>query len=191
VSDAEKPRIREQLLARRRGLSTDERERFSAAIQRNLCEELDRHGIRHVLIYRGMNDEVDTGMVLEADAGKNIYAPHTPHAEHMEWRRITPDSTWARGPFGVMEPQSGEPWTPSERPAALICPMAGFDRKGNRLGLGLGCFDRWLGAHRADIDLLVGLAFSCQEWPALPTEAHDIPLQLILTEREVIVCPTN
>ena len=68
--------------------------------------------------------------------------------------------------------------------------MPCLDRQGNRLGIGLACFDRWLGAHRGHIDLLVGLAYACQEWPTLPVENHDIPLQLILTEREVIACPT-
>jgi 5-formyltetrahydrofolate cyclo-ligase len=37
---------------------------------------------------------------------------------------------------------------------------------------------------------IIGLAFSCQEWPALPVEGHDIPMQLILTEKEAIACPT-
>lgn len=191
MSDTEKPDIREQLLARRRSLSSDDRQRFSVTIQRTLGDQLDRHGIRHVLIYRAMNDEVDTALMFEPDSSRAVYAPHTPHADHMEWLRITPDSTWKRGRFGVMEPEAGEPWTPDGRPVALVCPMTGFDRKGNRLGMGLGCFDRWLGAHRADVDLLVGLAFASQEWPALPVEGHDIPLQLILTEREVIACPTN
>ena len=191
MSDIDKPKIREQLLARRRSLSSEDRQRFSATIQRSLCDQLDRYGIRHALIYRAMNDEVDTGMVFDGDPALAIYAPHTPHAEHMEWLRIGPQSTWARGRFGVMEPQAGEPWMPDARPMALICPMTGFDRRGNRLGMGQGCFDRWLGVHRHHVDLLVGLAYACQEWPALPVEDHDIPLQLILTEREVIACPTS
>jgi 5-formyltetrahydrofolate cyclo-ligase len=191
VSDTEKSRIREQLLARRRSLSTVERERFSSTIQHTLCDQLDRSGIRHALIYRAMGDEVDTGMVLDSDGARAVYAPHTPHADHMAWLRIGPDTTWGRGSFGVMEPQAGETWTPDARPVALICPMTGFDRQGNRLGMGLGCFDRWLGEHRDGVDLLVGLAYACQEWPALPVEKHDMPLQLILTEREVIACPTN
>ena len=190
MSDIEKPRIREQLLTRRRRLSAEQRRRFSATIQLALCAHLESHGIRHALIYRAMNDEVDTRMLFDADAAWTAYAPHTPHADHMEWLRIDADSRWARGRFGVMEPQAGAAWTPDARPAALICPMTGFDRQGNRLGMGLGCFDRWLAANRDHIDLLVGLAYACQEWPELPVENHDMPLQLILTEREAIVCPT-
>jgi 5-formyltetrahydrofolate cyclo-ligase len=190
VSDIEKSEIRESLLARRRALTDEDRRTYSDTIQRTLVDQLNRHGIRHALVYRAMGDEVSTGRVLNECETRGIYAPRTPHAELMEWLRVGSGSSWRRGRFGVMEPQQGEPWSPDKRPAALICPMTGFDRRGNRLGMGLGCFDRWLARHRSDIDLLIGLAFACQEWPQLPVEDHDIPLQLILTEREAIACPT-
>jgi 5-formyltetrahydrofolate cyclo-ligase len=190
VSDADKPKLRELLLARRRALSAAQRRTFSESIQNTLLTLLAEHGIRHVLAYRAMGDEVATDMIMADDARWHRYAPHTPHADHMEWLRIGPDSTWRRGRFGVMEPQHGEAWDAGMGPAALICPMTGFDRRGHRLGMGLGCFDRWLGEHHAGLAHIIGLAFSCQEWPALPVEGHDIPMQLILTEKEAIACPT-
>jgi 5-formyltetrahydrofolate cyclo-ligase len=189
VSNANKPELRELLLARRRALSIDQRRTFSEAIQNNLHELLHERGIRHVLVYRAMGDEVATDKILASGAAWELYAPRTLHADHMEWLSIGPDSTWQRGRFGVMEPQQGEPWHAGMRPAALICPMTGFDRRGHRLGMGLGCFDRWLGEHRDSLDLMIGLAYACQEWPSLPVEAHDIPMHLILTEREAIPCP--
>ncbi|HXH65516.1 MAG TPA: 5-formyltetrahydrofolate cyclo-ligase [Mariprofundaceae bacterium] len=190
MSDADKPELRELLLARRRALSAAERRSFSESIQSTLLDLLQERGIRHVLVYRAMGDEVATDMILASGAAWQLYAPHTPHADHMEWLRIGPETGWQRGRFGVMEPQQGELWDAGMRPAALICPMTGFDRRGHRLGMGLGCFDRWLGEHHAALECIIGLAYACQEWPALPEEAHDIPMHMILTEREAITCPT-
>ncbi|PJC70988.1 MAG: 5-formyltetrahydrofolate cyclo-ligase, partial [Zetaproteobacteria bacterium CG_4_8_14_3_um_filter_59_5] len=70
----------------------------------------------------------------------------------------------------------------------LLCPLVGFDRCGNRLGMGKGCFDRWLDGMKNHILLGVGLAFACQECPRIPAEAHDMPLDIIITEGETIAC---
>jgi len=106
----------------------------------------------------------------------------------MQWREVGPDSLWHKGKFGIEEPVGGRPWAPSVGKAVLVCPLAGFDRRGNRLGLGLGCFDRWLARYGADLAVTFGLGFSCQELPAIPAESHDVPLDFIITEREVIEC---
>ena len=34
--------------------------------------------------------------------------------------------------------------------------------------------------------LLIGVAFACQEVDAVPMDAHDVPLDLIATEAEII-----
>jgi len=71
----------------------------------------------------------------------------------------------------------------------LLCPLTAFDRQGNRLGMGKGCFDYWLSKHRHGLDQVIGLAFSGQEVAHIPAEAHDAPLDYIITEKEVIECP--
>ena len=63
-----------------------------------------------------------------------------------------------------------------------------FDRRGNRLGYGGGFYDRFL-ANRAPRALRVGLAFACQISDApLPAEAHDMPLDLLVTEGGILRC---
>jgi len=63
-------------------------------------------------------------------------------------------------------------------------PLAGFDKRGHRLGYGAGHYDRALARFRAQglEPLLVGMAFDCQEVPYVPNEPHDIALHHILTE---------
>jgi 5,10-methenyltetrahydrofolate synthetase len=68
-------------------------------------------------------------------------------------------------------------------PDVVLVPCVGFTRTGFRLGYGGGYFDRWLAAHPGVT--AIGLAWSGAE-ADFAVEAHDCPLTLILTERELI-----
>ncbi len=183
-----KERLRAAALHRRRAMSDEERARASARIQDALLDWLATRDMAcaPLLIYRAMNSEVDTSRVL-ARPHPAMYAPAV--REHViTWRRVTAQTRWIEGGMGALEPASGEPWTPDSTAAVLVCPLAGFDRTGNRLGLGKGCFDRWLAGHRRHVDAVIGLAFACQELACIPAEPHDEPLDWVLTERELIEC---
>ena len=76
-----------------------------------------------------------------------------------------------------------------ETPDALLVPLLAFDRTGGRLGWGGGYYDRTLSALRAaGRPIAIGVAWSEQEAPATPREAHDERLDAIATERGAIHC---
>ena len=67
-------------------------------------------------------------------------------------------------------------------------PLAGFDRAGNRLGYGGGFYDRTLAQLRASgPTLAIGFAYGVQEIRTIPVEVTDAPLDLIVTDRDVIL----
>lgn len=67
-------------------------------------------------------------------------------------------------------------------PDVVLVPCLGVSREGYRLGYGGGYFDRWLAANPGV--MAVGLAWSVSECQWVP-EAHDMPLGVVVTEREV------
>jgi len=184
--------LRQQALGKRRGLSKEQRKIASTTIQQRLIKHLAKIPPEHpLLIYRSLNDEVDTTLLLESCpelTGREIFAPVTHHAGHMHWQRIDSETRWQLGSFGILEPIGGLPWSPAGTSAVLACPLVGFDRNGNRLGFGKGCFDRWLAEAKSHILLRIGLAFACQECSTIPAEDHDIPLDIVFTEGEIITC---
>lgn len=69
-------------------------------------------------------------------------------------------------------------------PDIFIIPMLSYDRCGNRLGYGKGYYDKILASYSNVYK--IGVAYSAQESKLIPAEEHDIKLDLIVTEREVI-----
>lgn len=95
---------------------------------------------------------------------------------------------WAMGDaltpnaYGIAEP----PATAEKVvPAAVLVPLLAFDASGHRLGYGGGYYDRTFEA-LARV-LIIGVAYSGQEMPALPREPHDHRLDKIVTELGVRV----
>lgn len=103
------------------------------------------------------------------------------------WLTSLAEKDLEAGEFGVMQPRVLSPAEVGEC-AMLIVPLLAFDRAGHRLGYGRGFYDRLLAVSTAPA---IGVAFAAQELAALPHDPHDLPLDWIVTEEEVITVPTT
>ena len=89
-----------------------------------------------------------------------------------------------RGSLGILEPS---PDAAEVTPDILLVPLAAFDRAGHRIGYGAGHYDRTLEQLRAASRIIaIGVAFAAQEIPDIAASAHDVPLDLVLTEEQTI-----
>jgi 5-formyltetrahydrofolate cyclo-ligase len=115
------------------------------------------------------------------DKGARLCLPVVLDKETIAFREFLPDAELVQTGFGTMGPDKTAPLVD---PAILFMPLAGFDKRGHRLGYGAGHYDRALArfAGRGLEPLLIGMAFDCQEVPYVPNEPHDIALHQILTE---------
>ncbi|MGB6220147.1 5-formyltetrahydrofolate cyclo-ligase [Haloferula sp.] len=84
------------------------------------------------------------------------------------------------GAFSIAEPLSDRPILPTHRIDIFLCPGLGFDRRGIRLGRGKGFYDRAL-AHAKPEAERIGITFSEQLVDRLPSDAHDIPMTLVIS----------
>ena len=80
--------------------------------------------------------------------------------------------------FGTLAPAE---LAPQVEPDIIIVPLLGFDKRGTRLGYGGGYYDRTLD-RLSKRPRLVGIAFASQELDEIPRDAHDVPLDVIVTE---------
>jgi 5-formyltetrahydrofolate cyclo-ligase len=100
------------------------------------------------------------------------------------FRLWAPDSALVTGVFGVAVPPPG---APEHDPDVLIVPLLAFDRRGHRMGYGAGFYDRTLAVLKERSPILaVGVGYAGQEVAEVPTGSHDVPLDLVVTDREII-----
>ena len=66
----------------------------------------------------------------------------------------------------------------------IMVPGVAFDARGARMGHGFGYYDKLLEHARPDTPL-VALAFECQIFPEIPTHAHDVFMDKIITEKAI------
>lgn len=90
--------------------------------------------------------------------------------------------TWARSAHGFMEPNTGVEVEPDDLDGLLV-PGVAFSRKGQRVGRGKGYYDRALSRTRG---LKVGVCYSFQIFNELPVEGHDIGMDVVVTDQEIL-----
>jgi 5-formyltetrahydrofolate cyclo-ligase len=182
VSLAEaKAALRRAAAAGRAGLKTPARDAAAAA---RLAGVLAGQRGRVVAGYLPMRSEADPLPALAAHAGPVCMPVVAGRGRPLIFRAWAPGVQLEAGAFGTLVPPTD---APALVPQVLVVPLLAFDRRGFRLGYGGGFYDRTLAGLRAAGPVLaLGYAFAGQEVEAVPTEATDTRLDLIVTEAGVI-----
>lgn len=183
------PALRSELKARRKSTSPFYRiQSEKRACQFLSVSSLFRHS-RYVAAYINHNNEFPTGKLLDLiqHHDKPLFLPvledsGEPQLRFTQYRR---NNRLKKNRFGIPESQQGM-ILPAQRLDLVITPLLGFDRQGNRLGMGGGYYDRTFKflktTHSLKSPFLLGLAFDTQQVDALDAQSWDVPLDGILTE---------
>ena len=137
-------------------------------------------GARTVFVFFGTGTEPDTSRLIPRllALGKTVGLPRMLPGRAMEVRRYEPDRPLVPHPWGIPEPDVGcSLLSPADIDLALV-PALCYDRRGFRLGMGGGYYDRWLpGFHGATVGLCRTELLQAQ----LPAEPYDRPVELVIT----------
>jgi 5-formyltetrahydrofolate cyclo-ligase len=179
--DQLKGRLRESALDARRRLATGERREASGAVVERLLGVRELRRARTVALYAALSEEVDLTSLVGPlrERGARTLFPRV-HGADLDLVAASDLLTLRLGHRGVREPP-GPAVDPGVVDVAIV-PGAAFDPHGGRLGMGGGHYDRLL--PRLDEHALrIGVCFACQMVPRVPREAHDEPVDLVVTER--------
>jgi 5-formyltetrahydrofolate cyclo-ligase len=181
---AAKQALRQSVLARRATLSATTTAGWSAAIADRVLNLPELQDPSFCFCYIGMPGEVETRALIDAlvAAGHALAVPWQPDRTTMQacvfpgWQQMRPAA------MGIPVPVN-----PTVCPDAIsiaLTPGLAFSPAGGRLGYGAGYYDRWFARHpRAR---RIALAFDCMLSAEVPLEAHDQPMQVIVTESQII-----
>ena len=181
--------LRGEMLARRRALDPEVVARHSETVVqriRSLPEFSDLADEAIVGAYLGIRGEIDPSPLLE-DPLLRTALPVATLGENLWF--VIPDGALVDGPFGIRQPDRGVEVDPTDL-AIVLVPLVAADRRGNRVGHGVGFYDRTFAnlarapgtLERGGGPLLIGLCHDLQVVEQLDARPWDVPLDLLVTE---------
>jgi len=180
-----KAALRQEVLARRDAMDEARRIEASLAIADKVDAELVFEPGTIISGFLPIRSELDTRplMMLLADRGARLCVPAILDG-NLQFRQLLRGAELVPQGFGTYAPG---PEAAVLEPAIMLVPMAAFDARCHRMGYGRGYYDRAIARlnGKGMVPLLAGLAFAVQEVPEVPIEAHDVGLDLIVTELAV------
>ena len=178
-----KAALRTAAVAARRTLRTGERAIASQAIVERLRVLPELREARVVLLYAALAEEADVSALigpLHRRGARTIFPRVS--GDRLELVAASDLRTLQLGYRGIREPVG--PTVDAASIDAVITPGVAFDPHGGRLGQGGGHYDRLLSSMPGEA-VRVGVCFACQVVPDVPREDHDLPVDLVVTERAV------
>lgn len=135
-----------------------------------------------ILMYHSLPDELDTRRFLQKwKSHKKFFLPRV-NGVNLELLPFD-ESRLEIGSFHIEEPK-GDDLHPVEEIEMIVVPGVAFDRKGHRLGRGKGFYDRLLKEAKAT---KIGVGYEFQLVDEIPTEEHDVAMDIVITEETTIV----
>jgi len=188
VSDESKSSLRNSLRAIRVSLPEGLRRLRGGAILEKLKSRPEYRNASNLALTHSVGSEVDTVSLIEERLreGQKVLLPIAGPEGRMDFHEVTtPLEKLLPSNYGIPEPDPRlHPLVTPDRIDLIVVPGVGFDPWGNRLGLAGGYFDRYLPRLPQEVPIL-GLAYECQMIEKVPHEAHDRPVDAVITERTV------
>ncbi|MCA1324268.1 5-formyltetrahydrofolate cyclo-ligase [Herbaspirillum sp. alder98] len=175
-----KPTLRDELLARRRGLDDTARRLADAAIAERVLAWCAAAGIASLGVYHPIRREPDLLSAYNALTAQGVHLSLpvvTDNNAPLMFRRWIPGDVLEKDALGTLTPTST---AAQVHPQALLVPCLGFSAERYRLGYGGGFYDRTLAETPRPLAVGVCHAFGLVEFAG---EAHDIALDLVLTDQ--------
>lgn len=135
-----------------------------------------------ILMYHSLPDELSTIAFLDKwGTKKHFYLPRVNgvNLDILPYDR----SRLEFGAFHIEEPVGDELTDPAEI-ELIVVPAVAYDRRGNRLGRGKGFYDRLLSTTKAT---KIGVGYDFQLVDEIAVEPHDVPVDMVITQTEVLL----
>ncbi len=176
-----KQAARQAVEAVRRSLSSQQVSEWGGEVQRHLAASSFFSGARTVALYDAQGFEVPTGQLRAA--APRVCLPRVIKGNRvLAFHLVEAADQLVAGPLGLRQPGEHLHEVALTEIDLWVVPGVAFTRDGRRLGRGGGYYDATLALARPD-SVKVGVTFECCVVDGFPTEAHDLGVDWLATER--------
>ena len=181
-----KDEIRKQILEKRSNLSLEEVDKKSELIIENLTPYLKN--AQNIMIFTDMKNEVRITKLIELYPEKNFFISKIVNSKNREMKiNKYNENELVLHKFGYYE-SSSDDFYDEKILDIVIVPALAFDSSKNRIGFGGGYYDTFLNKVRGKNKntLFIGVCYDFQMIEEVPIEGHDVTLDFVINESEVI-----
>lgn len=182
-----KSHLRRAVLDERKRLPAQEIRRRGEVAGSHLAGLPEYAAARVIMFFVSFGSEIDTRpMIRRALAdGKRVAAPRAePGSRKLIPCEIRdPEQDLAPGAHDIREPKDHCPEVAPESIDVVVVPAVVWGEDGYRVGYGAGYYDRFLG--EVEGAARVGLGLELQVVREVPHDAHDLPVDMLVTETGV------
>ena len=161
----------------------------SLEIAQQLLQEPSIQKANIIAITLSNQPEVDTTFIIEElwKLNKYVAVPKcNPKDRSMQFYKINSFDETERAYQNILEPiRERTELIEKERIDVMVVPGVVFDHHGYRIGFGGGYYDRYLVGFNGK---RISLAFEEQLLNEIPRESHDLPVHILLTDKNRIIC---
>jgi len=184
----EKHRLRQQIKNTLKQLSAAQLQQKSRAACDNLCSTEEFRRARVVMLFLSLEREIDTTFALQRafSEEKTVLVPKVIWGDSkiVPVRLATLDDECEPDRYGLRNPIQAE-IVPAGEIDLVVVPGLAFDTQANRLGRGGGFYDRF-GAEPSLQARRCGIAFHEQLLPEVPVDPMDLPVDMLVTDRQIL-----
>lgn len=189
----DKKEIRKKVLELRKKVLEEEVLKKSKDITKEIILLEEFLDSENIMLYMDFLKEVSTKFLIEKcfEMGKKVFLPlvnsKTKRGYLEVYQVMNIKNQVSKGMYGILEPKKELTKKADEKIIDMvIVPGVAFDENKNRIGYGAGYYDTFLkktrrGCHK------IGIAFELQICYHIPIEEHDVLLDMIVTEKRVIM----
>lgn len=178
--------LRKRILNIRNSLLAEEVKNNSKAIMDKIINLDVYKWSKVVFIYMDFKNEVITSDLIKYMLAekKRVLVPYTDmETTLLIPSEITKEADLKLNPFGYYEPVKISPVNIEEIDLVIV-PGVVFDKNLNRIGFGKGYYDRILCKLKPSVKK-VAVAHEFQVLESIPTEDHDVKMDMIITEKNI------
>jgi len=184
----DKVQLRQELQKCLISMPVEQRKEKSRKACRKLIATPEFQNASTIMMYLSLPHELDTSdaILCAWQLGKTVVVPKVSWQQrHMIPVQINSLETgFSSEVAGLRNPITGAP-VPFEDIDLVVAPGLGFDRKGNRLGRCGSYYDRFL-TNKDRKASKCGFAFAEQVLEQVPVTEHDVPVDFLVTDEEVL-----
>ena len=185
--------LRKSLRRKRRQLSASSQHIAASKVCRQIAVGKLFLAAQRIAFYLPVDGEIDPSPLIRRalKMGKSCYLPVlAPNPKiKLGFSALHLGDLLVANRWGIYEPADAiRNLIPAWSLDLVFTPLVGFDVKGSRLGMGKGYYDRtfsFKSTFNRARPTLVGLAHECQKLEDIPIDHWDVPLDMIVSDKEI------